>query len=70
MLSPEELKELKEVLDGITTHIAENRMGYIWNTYNKVSGNSHGPQPCACASAGKYWRAAVEELRAYVSTNG
>lgn len=70
MLSPEEYKELKEVLEGITTHIPEHRMGYIWNSYNKVSGDSKGPQPCACASAAKYWRQAVDELRAYVKSNG
>jgi len=70
MLSPEQMKELKEVMEGITTHIPENRMGYIWNTYNIVTGGNKGPQPCACASAAKYWRAAVDELRTYVNTNG
>lgn len=70
MLSPEELNELKEVMSGITTHIPEHRMGYIWNMYNKVSGNSHGPQPCACSSAAKYWRAAVDELNSYIKSNG
>lgn len=70
MFSPEELKELKEVMDGITTHIPENRMGYVWNNYNRVTGGTAGPQPCSCASAAKYWRAAVDELRAYVKSNG
>jgi len=70
MLSPEELKELKEVMDGITTHIPENRMGYVWNKYNRISGGNKGPQPCACSSAAKYWRMAVDELRAYVKNNG
>ena len=70
MWTPEELKELKEVLDGITTHIAENKLGYIWNQYNKLQGGNAGPQPCACASSAKYWRAAVNDLKAYVESNG
>jgi hypothetical protein len=70
MFSPEEYKELKEVLESITTHIAENRMGYIWSNYNKITNGAAGPQPCACASAAKYWRQAVDELRAYVKSNG
>ena len=69
MFSQEELIELKEVVDGITTHIPEHRMGYIWNNYNKIMGGKAGAQPCACGSAAKYWRAAVDELRAYVNTN-
>jgi hypothetical protein len=41
LYTPEEYKELKEVIDGITTHIPEHRMGYIWNNYNKITGNSN-----------------------------
>jgi hypothetical protein len=70
MLSSEELQELKETMSGITTHIPEHKMGYIWNTYNRISGDNKGPQPCACASAAKYWRAAVDELNLYLKENG
>jgi len=70
MLSLEELQELKETMSGITTHIPEHKMGYIWNTYNRISGDNKGPQPCACASAAKYWRAAVDELNLYLKENG
>lgn len=70
MLSPEEYNQLKEVMSGITTHIPEHQLGYIWNVYNKVSGDNKGPQPCACASAAKYWRAAVDELNTYIKNNG
>ena len=69
MFTPEELTELKEVLDGITTHIGQNKLGYIWNNYNKLQGGKAGPQPCACSSSAKYWRAAVNELKAYVESN-
>ena len=70
MLSPEELIQLKEIMSGITTHIPEHQMGYIWNTYNTISRNNHGPQPCACSSAAKYWRAAVDEINLYIKNNG
>ena len=70
MLSSEELQELKETMSGITTHIPEHKMGYVWNTYNRISGDNKGPQPCACASAAKYWRAAVDELNLYLKENG
>jgi hypothetical protein len=65
MLSEEELKELKEVLAGITTHIPENQAGYIWRMYNQVGGD-HGAQPCMCSSAGKHWKAAVDTLNNYI----
>lgn len=70
MLSPEELIELKETMSGITTHIPEHKLGYIWNSYNKISGGDKGPQPCACSSAAKYWRAAADELNLYIKNNG
>jgi hypothetical protein len=69
MFTAEELKELKETLDGITTHIPEHKLGYIWDRYNKTQGGKAGPQPCACNSSAKYWRQAVNELKNYVSNN-
>lgn len=65
MLSEVELNELKEVLENITTHIPENKAVYVWDTYTKISGDK-GPRPCMCSSAGKYWKAAVDELRNYI----
>lgn len=70
MLSQEEMTELREVMSGITTHIPEHKMGYIWNTYNRISGDNRGPQPCACSSSAKYWRAAVDALNLYLKENG
>ena len=70
MFSQEEMIEMKEVTEGITTHIPEHRMGYVWNTYNRIMGGNMGAQPCSCPSAAKHWRAAVDELRAYVKSNG
>lgn len=68
-LSKEEFNELVNVMNTITTHIPEHQMGYIWKTYNRIAGD-HGPQPCACSSAAKYWRAAVDELNLYINANG
>lgn len=68
MLTKEEFDKLVEVMDTITTNIPEHLTGYIWDTYNKVDGD-HGPRPCTCSSAAKYWRAAVDSLRSYVKNN-
>ena len=65
MIEGKELEDLKEVLASITTHIPEHQAGYIWDMYNKIDGN-HGARPCMCSSAGKYWKAAVDELRNYI----
>ena len=65
MLSEEELKELKDILETIVNHIPEHQASYVWRTYNKIAGD-HGPQPCMCNSAAKYWKAAVDELRNYI----
>ena len=61
-----ELKELKEVLNGISTHLPHDKTGYIWGTYNKVR-DSREPQPCQCKSSGGLWLRAIEHLREYIS---
>jgi hypothetical protein len=68
MLSEEEFKELREVLNTITTHIPEHQAGYIWRMYNKVGGD-HGGQPCMCSSAAKHWKAAIDYLNNYIKKN-
>ena len=70
MFSAEEILEIKNIINSITTHIPEHQMGWVWNTYNVIKGGTAGPQPCACGSSAKYWRAAVEEIRNYVKDNG
>jgi len=49
-MSEEELKELKEILSTITTHIPEHQASYVWRMYSKVAGDK-GNQPCMCGSA-------------------
>lgn len=70
MFTPEEFKELKQTIDGITTHLPDNHgmLSYIWNNYKRISGDN-APQPCSCASAGKYWKVAVDTIRSYVYDN-
>jgi len=68
MLSEEEFKELKEIVDSISTHIPEHQAGYIWRMYNRIEGD-HGGQPCMCASAARYWKAAFDSLKSYVKSN-
>jgi uncharacterized protein YchJ len=68
MLSELELKELKDVMSTISTHIPEHQAGYIWTMYNKLGGD-HGNQPCMCGSASKYWKAAVDFLNDYLKKN-
>ena len=64
-MNEEELKELKEILSTITTHIPEHQASYVWRMYSKVAGDK-GNQPCMCGSAAKYWKQAIDTLRNYV----
>lgn len=68
LYTPEEFKELKEVMDSIGAYLPENLTSFIWNNYKKISGD-HGPQPCSCPSAGGHWKAAVDTIRSYVNDN-
>jgi hypothetical protein len=61
----EEFKELKSVIDSITTHIPNDRMGYIWNNHNKILKTTEG-QPCSCGSAAGLWNRATQTIREFV----
>lgn len=61
-----EFNELKSVLAGITTHIPNDKMSWIWNNFKKVT-NSNESQPCSCGSAAGHWKRAVETLREFVT---
>ena len=60
-----EFNELKTVLESITTHIPNDKMGWVWSNYLKVT-NTREPQPCSCGSAAGHWRRAVEGLKDFV----
>lgn len=61
-----EYNELKAVLELISTHIPNDKMGYVWSNYLKVTKTTE-PQPCSCGSAAGHWRRAVEGLRDFVT---
>lgn len=61
----EEFKELKRVIDSISTHIPNDRMGWIWSNHNKIN-KTNIPQPCSCGSASAEWIRATETIRGFV----
>lgn len=62
-----EFMELKSELDAITVRLPDNKLGYIWSTFNRIRGVAE-PQPCGCASAAGHWKRALTELRAWVQS--
>ena len=62
----EEYRELKATTDAITTHIPNDKMGWVWNNYKKIT-KSNEPQPCSCGSAAGHWRRAVDEIRNFIT---
>jgi len=61
----EEIKDIKDKLSQIGSHIPSNLATWVWGTYLTISGHKEN-QPCTCGSAGKHWRRAVETISAYV----
>ena len=64
----EQIKEIKEKINSITTMIPESMAQWVWNTYKDITG-SREPQPCSCGSSGKLWRKAVDEIKSFVNEN-
>jgi hypothetical protein len=61
----DEFKELKGIIDTITTHIPNDRMGWIWGNHNRINKTSE-TQPCSCGSASSHWIRATETIREFV----
>lgn len=61
----EELDELREVVNSITTHIPTQMAGYIWNNYKRIA-DTNERQPCNCGSSAGLWRKAVDTIREYL----
>jgi len=61
----EELKELKEVIGSITNRIPQDKVGFIWNNYKRISGDKSN-QPCTCKSSAGLWGKALETIRTYL----
>lgn len=62
----EEYKELKEVMDTITTHIPHDKMGWIWSNHNKIN-KTNESQPCSCGSASSHWVRATQTIRNFIT---
>jgi hypothetical protein len=57
--------ELVETIQSITTHIPNDKMGWIWSNHNKIS-KTQEPQPCSCGSASGHWKRATQTIRDFV----
>lgn len=68
-LTEAEYIELRDFLSTIGAYLPEDKMGYIWGTFNKVRGANEN-QPCGCASAGGHWKRAVDTLKEWVKSKG
>jgi hypothetical protein len=60
-----EYKELKEIMDNITTHIPNDRMGWVWGNHNRILRTNEG-QPCSCGSAAAHWVRAANTIRDFI----
>lgn len=61
----EEYQQMKEFLSTIRDHMPEDKAVYVWDTYQKISGDTSN-RPCTCGSAGAHWGRAVSTMREYV----
>jgi hypothetical protein len=61
----EEYVELKSTMDSITTHIPNDKMGWVWNNHNRIL-KTNEPQPCSCSSAANHWVRAAETIRNFI----
>ena len=57
--------ELKQTMQSITTHIPNDRMGWIWSNHNKIS-KTNEAQPCSCGSASAHWVRAATTIREFI----
>ena len=60
-----EYKELKEIMNNITTHIPHDRMGWIWGNHNRIL-KTNEAQPCSCGSASNLWLRAANTIRDFI----
>jgi hypothetical protein len=57
--------ELRQVMHTITTHIPNDRMGWVWSNHNKILKTNEG-QPCSCGSAAGHWIRAADTIRNFI----
>lgn len=68
LYTKEEFSSLKQTLEGIGNYLPDDKIGYIWDNYKKISGSNEN-QPCTCSSAAGLWRKAVDTIRTYIKEN-
>lgn len=61
----EEWEELTSFIKSLKSHIPTDKASYVWNTFNKITGNNERT-PCTCSSAGHHWARAVREIETYI----
>ena len=65
IFSEAEFEGLKTTVSSITNHIPKDKMGFIWESYKRISGSKE-PQPCSCPSSAGHWRKAFNVVSEYV----
>jgi hypothetical protein len=68
LFTNEEFKEIVDLLNIIRDYLPEDKAGWVWNNYKRITGSSE-PQPCNCGSSAGHWKKAVDTLRVYVKEN-
>ena len=63
-----EVLQLEEEMRVIDTFIPDSKMGYVWNTYQRIL-NTTEPQPCGCRSAAGLWIKAVDTIKQFLREN-
>jgi hypothetical protein len=64
----EEFIEMVNFLKDVKDYLPENKVGYVWNSYKIISGDTSN-QPCTCGSAAGHWKRAIDTMRTYVKDN-
>jgi hypothetical protein len=64
-LTESEYLELKSKMESITNYLPEMLLGYVWDTYKRLTKSTEN-QPCSCKSSGALWLKAVNVLRDYI----
>ena len=63
----EEFATLKSISDTITTHIPNDKAGWVWDNYIKLNPKG-GSRPCTCGSAAGYWKTAMETIKNFITS--
>ena len=68
LYTQEEFISLNGTLEGIGNYLPDDKLGYIWDNYQKIANTTEG-RPCSCSSAAGLWIKAVNTIRTYIKEN-